>query len=60
LIYGVILLGWTAGASVGPFLSGYIFDVTNSYQTAFLVTAGIGFLGVVLTTLLKPTGEVKI
>ena len=58
LIYGVAGLGFTIGAAVGPLLTGYIFDVTGSYQSAFLVCAAIGILGLVLTTLLRPiTGE---
>jgi MFS family permease len=58
LIYGVIGLGFTTGAAIGPFLTGSIFDVTGSYQTAFLICAGIGIVGLILTTLLTPiTGE---
>ena len=57
LIYGVAGLGFTLGASVGPFQAGYIFDVTNSYQLAFLVAAGVGILGIILTILLGPVGE---
>jgi len=58
LILGVIALGFTIGASSGPLLTGYIFDVTGSYQAAFLVSAAIGIIGLVLTALLRPiTGE---
>ena len=54
LILGVTSLGFTLGAAVGPFLAGYIFDVTGSYQVAFLVCAAICIVGLVLTVLLKP------
>jgi transposase len=42
LILGVVDLGFTIGAAVGPFLAGYIFDVAGSYQVAFSVSAAIG------------------
>jgi len=54
LILGVTSLGFTTGAAVGPFLAGYIFDVTGSYQVAFLVCAAIGIVGLILTSLLTP------
>lgn len=59
LIYGVVNLGWITGASVGPLLTGYIFDLTKSYQMAFPLGAAIALLGLVLTIVLKPTGEPK-
>jgi len=54
-IFGVISLGFTIGAAIGPFLTGYIFDVTGSYQATFLVSASIAIVGLVLTLLLKPS-----
>ncbi len=55
LIYGVVGLGFTAGAAVGPVVTGYIFDVSGSYQNAFLVCAFSGILGLILTVILRPT-----
>ena len=57
LIFGVIGLGLTIGGTVGPFLAGYIFDVFGNYRVAWLVCAGISVVGLVLTTLLKPTAR---
>ena len=58
LILATITFGFTTGAAVGPFLAGYIFDVTGNYQMAFLVCAVTGVVGLVLTALLRPiTGE---
>lgn len=37
-INGFLLLGFGAGGVVGPWLGGYIFDTTRSYNYAFLVT----------------------
>jgi len=53
LIFGVIQLGWMVGASVGPLVTGYIFDVNNSYTMAFLLGAAIAFLGLLLTSVLR-------
>ncbi|MFC2066520.1 MFS transporter [Chloroflexota bacterium] len=53
-IYGSIVFSYTVGAAIGPFLAGYIFDVTGSYSMAFLsatIATGIGFL---LCLRLKP------
>ena len=58
LILGMVSFGFTIGGAVGPFLTGYIFDVTGSYRAAFLVCAAIGIVGLILTALLRPiTGE---
>ena len=63
-ILGIVSLGFTIGAAIGPLLTGYIFDVTGSYQTAFLVCGVIGIVGLVLAALLAPLkaerGEAKI
>ncbi len=55
LILGVTTFGYTIGAALGPFLAGYMFDATGSYQGAFLVCAGLSIAGIVLASLLRPT-----
>jgi len=55
LILGITSLGFSIGAGAGPLVAGYIFDVSQSYQMAFLVCAAIGVIGLVLTALLTPT-----
>ena len=54
LIFGAISFGVTIGCALGPLLTGYIFDVTDSYNLAFLVLAAIGLTGLILIVLLKP------
>jgi len=55
LILGVMnLLGFTFGAAIGPFIAGYIFDMTSSYQLAFIVSGALSVVGLVLTVLLSP------
>jgi MFS family permease len=55
LIYGVVHVGFTIGAAAGPFLMGYIFDVTDSYRLAFLTCAVLSVIGLILTVILRPT-----
>ncbi len=54
LILGVLSLAFTIGGAVGPFIAAYIFDITVSYQAAFILTAVIGAIGLVLTIILSP------
>ncbi len=64
LIFGIISFGFTIGASVGPLLTGYLFDVSGSYQTAFLTCACLTIAGLVLAILLTPVkseeGKLKV
>jgi MFS transporter, OFA family, oxalate/formate antiporter len=55
LILSAIDFGFIIGASLGPFLAGYVFDVKGSYYLAFLLAAVISVLGLVLSCLIKPT-----
>lgn len=47
-IFGTILFFGTIGAAIGPIMAGWIFDVTGSYQIAFLVLAVLAALGLAL------------
>jgi MFS family permease len=53
LIYGVVHVGFTLGAATSPFLMGYIFDQTDSYQLAFVTCAAFSIIGALLTIMLK-------
>jgi len=55
LIFGITGLGFALGAAAGPFLTGYIYDITESYRTAFLVCTAIAILGLIQSSILKPT-----
>ena len=54
VILGVTELAVTAGETIGPVLAGYIFDVTGSYNLAFLISAIASFISLVLVLQLKP------
>ena len=56
VIFGVIIMfGGTAGMAVGPLLAGHIFDITGRYQLAFMIYVVILVIGLILTSLLRPT-----
>jgi len=59
LIFGFAMLGFTAGAAVGPLVMGYIFDLTGSYQVAFLVCGVVGILGIIMAVVLRPTKKLE-
>jgi MFS family permease len=60
LIFGVLVLGWTVGASVGPLVTGYIFDLSGNYLPAFLLSIALGISGLILTWMLGPGKSVDI
>ncbi len=37
VIMGVLVIGWSVGAGIGPALAGYIFDISGNYASAFLI-----------------------
>jgi len=54
-IFGVLGLGVTAGTAVGPVIAGYLFDITDGYRIAFIVTIVVCITGLILTALTKTT-----
>jgi MFS family permease len=53
LIYGTVGLGFTIGASIGPYLTGYIFDVYGSYWLAFLLCAIFAIICMICAALIR-------
>ena len=53
-ILGAVSFTFTIGGAAGPVVTGYIFDVTGSYQVAFLLCAALGVVGLVSTAVLRP------
>ncbi len=54
VILGTAAFGGSIGAALGPFISGYIFDLTKSYSWAFVICIIMAILSVYLASLLKP------
>ncbi len=57
VIFGVTAFIATTGGAIGPVLAGRIFDITSSYQLAFLVCAIVSIVGLMLILLVKPTSN---
>jgi len=53
LIFGVFGISVSWGGAMGPLLTGYLFDVTNSYQMAFLLCAVISLTGILFAAFLR-------
>jgi MFS family permease len=54
LVLGICSLGFTIGAAIAPIITGYVYDLFNSYQLAFAIGVTIAILGLLLTMMLKP------
>jgi MFS family permease len=54
MIFGIGSFGFTTRAAVGPLLTGYLFDVTGTYQPGFIIFAAVAVLGFVLVSMLRP------
>ena len=37
MVNGILLMGFGLGGAIGPWIGGYIFDVTGSYSSAFII-----------------------
>lgn len=55
-ILGAVLSAGMILGAIGPMAAGYIFDITSSYQLAFLMSSLMSIVGLVLVLFLKPIG----
>ena len=54
VILGLVFFVDTVGGAIGPFLAGYIFDVTSSYRLALLLCAIFGAINLIVILFLRP------
>ncbi len=59
VIFGVIYFAVTLGGTISPFLAGYIFDITSSYQVVFFSCSILGLIAIILAVFLTPTTYMK-
>lgn len=52
-IFGLLGTGYTAGAALGPLMTGFIFDITGEYQLAFIICGLFGTTSIVLLLILR-------
>ncbi len=57
VIIGVIIFIGTVSSTLSPYLTGLIFDITGSYQLAFIIALIFSLIALLLVTLLKPTSK---
>ncbi|MBU1698395.1 MAG: hypothetical protein KKD21_15365, partial [Proteobacteria bacterium] len=50
----------TIGGAIGPFMAGYIFDVTHSYKIVFLILTVLCIIALTLTATLKSVLQDKV
>ena len=59
VILGTITFTIMAGSAVGPILAGRMFDLTGSYQPAFLICVAFCIIGISLGISLRPVVQAK-
>lgn len=55
--YGLVFTSWGVAGVIGPIMAGRIVDLTKSYNTAFMVAAGLLIFSIVLVLTLKAPKE---
>lgn len=55
--YGMLTFFMTIGGSIGPVLTGYIFDISGFYRSAWLLNLGLVLIATLLILALKPAGS---
>ncbi|MFC2008327.1 MFS transporter [Chloroflexota bacterium] len=53
-IIGLTSVAWSIGGMTGPIMAGYIFDLTRSYNIAFIAGGLLMVMGMVASLFLKP------
>ena len=46
--------GYTFGAALGPYVTGYLFDVTQSYNLALIICAGTSVISLIIAFFVRP------
>jgi len=57
VILGTAAFAGSIGAALGPFISGYIFDLTGSYSRAFIICVFMALTAIPMGAFLKPVGK---
>jgi MFS family permease len=55
--YGMLTFFMTVGGSIGPVLTGYIYDISGSYRSAWLLNLALMMMVTFLILALKPAGS---
>lgn len=52
-ILGACNVGYNIGVAIGPLMAGFIYDITKSYEIAFLIVTIMAVLGILMIILLQ-------
>lgn len=52
--YGLVFTSYGVGGLIGPIMAGYVFDVTGSYEMAFLVAGVLAIIAALISIALRP------
>ena len=55
LLLGIVMFGAMIGGGIGTIMAGRVFDITNSYQLAFLAGAALSIVSLILVLCLRPS-----
>ena len=58
-ILGAIFFADSVGTAIGTVLAGMIFDITGSYQSAFLACVALSIMAIILVAFLRPITDVR-
>ncbi|MGH9432572.1 MAG: hypothetical protein ACRD3T_13605, partial [Terriglobia bacterium] len=58
-LLALIIMGYSVGQWVAPWLAGQIFDTYHSYSVAWYIMAGAGVLGAIAIYAVAPRQEQK-
>ena len=47
--YGLVITAWGIGGVLGPLVGGIVRDATGTYAVSYLISAGLSFLGVLIS-----------
>ncbi len=53
-LFGTVLFFGTIGATIGPILTGYMFDITGEYRMAFMALTAFALVGLIPIMYLRP------
>lgn len=54
VILGITIFASTIGGGIGPVVAGRIFDITGSYQIAFMICVAVAIAGLIMAISIRP------
>jgi OFA family oxalate/formate antiporter-like MFS transporter len=57
--YGVLYTAWGISGTIGPIIAGIVVDKTGTYNLAYMISAGLLVVALILAVMTKPLKETK-